>query len=93
MARIPWKDNAFVDKSFAREVNTIGQIKHMQLAKLLGYWSNREAGFDLLIYGEPENIKKRKSLDWETRLKIVVGLAQGSYCYIAPGTWNLQRLG
>nr|GEW65561.1 LRR receptor-like serine/threonine-protein kinase GSO1 [Tanacetum cinerariifolium] len=29
------------------------------------------------LHREPENIKKRKSLDWETRLKIIVGLDQG----------------
>ncbi|KAL8193817.1 hypothetical protein R6Q57_026059 [Mikania cordata] len=88
--RIPWKDDMFLDKSFAREVNTIGRIKHKRLVKLLGYCSNKGAGSNLLIYEymdngsvydwlhqEPENIKIKKNLDWEARLKIAVGLAQG----------------
>nr|GEU96479.1 LRR receptor-like serine/threonine-protein kinase GSO1 [Tanacetum cinerariifolium] len=73
-----------MDKSFAREGNTIGRIKHKRLVKLLGYCINRGAGSNLLIYEymengnvydwlhqELENIKKRNSHDWETRYKIV----------------------
>ncbi|GJT51432.1 LRR receptor-like serine/threonine-protein kinase GSO1 [Tanacetum coccineum] len=88
--RIPWKDDAFLDKSFAREVNTIGRIKHRRLVKLLGYCSNKGAGSNLLIYEymengsvydwlhqEPGSIKKKKTLDWDARLNIAVGLAQG----------------
>ncbi|MFS8019207.1 putative protein kinase RLK-Pelle-LRR-XI-1 family [Helianthus anomalus] len=88
--RIWWKDDVFLDKSFAREVKTIGRIKHKRLLKLLGYWCNKMAGSDLLIYEymengsvydwmhrEQENVKKRETLDWDTRLNIAVELAQG----------------
>ncbi|KAL2474011.1 LRR receptor-like serine/threonine-protein kinase GSO1 [Forsythia ovata] len=88
--RIPRKDDLLLDRSFAREIRTLGRIRHRHLARLLGYCSNRGAGSNLLIYEYMENgslwdwlhkqtmnDKKKKSIDWEARLKIAVGLAQG----------------
>lgn len=58
--------------------------------KLLGYCSNKGGGSNLLIYEymengsvwdwlhqQPVNGKKKKNLEWEPRLRIAVGLAQG----------------
>jgi Leucine-rich repeat (LRR) protein/tRNA A-37 threonylcarbamoyl transferase component Bud32 len=88
--KILWKDEFLLNKSFAREVKTLGRIRHRHLVKLIGYCSSEGAGCNLLIYEymengslwdwlrqQPVNIKKRQSLDWETRLKIGLGLAQG----------------
>ncbi|KAF5733585.1 LRR receptor-like serine/threonine-protein kinase GSO1 [Tripterygium wilfordii] len=88
--RILWKDDFLLNKSFAREVTTLGRIRHRHLVKLMGYCSNRGAGSNLLIYQYMENgsvwdwlhqktvdNKKKKCLDLEARLKIAVGLAHG----------------
>jgi Leucine-rich repeat (LRR) protein/tRNA A-37 threonylcarbamoyl transferase component Bud32 len=88
--KILWKDEFLLNKSFAREVKTLGRIRHRNLVKLIGYCSNKGAGCNLLIYEymengslwdwlhqQPVNSKQRQSLDWEARLKIGVGLAQG----------------
>ncbi|KAJ6705262.1 LRR RECEPTOR-LIKE SERINE/THREONINE-PROTEIN KINASE GSO1 [Salix purpurea] len=108
--KILWKDEFLLNKSFTREVKTLGRIRHRHLVKLIGYCSSKGAGCNLLIYEfmengsswdwlhqQPENIKKRQSLDWETRLKIGLALEEnydsnteshswfaGSYGYIAP---------
>jgi hypothetical protein len=91
--KISSKDDFLLNKSFLREVNTLGRIKHRHLVKLIGFCSNgnKGAGWNLLIYeymengslwdwlhGKPGNASKlKKRLDWETRFKIAVGLAQG----------------
>ncbi|KDP43119.1 hypothetical protein JCGZ_26652 [Jatropha curcas] len=88
--RILWKDDFLLNKSFTREVKTLGRIRHRHLVKLLGYCTNKGAGSNMLIYEymengsvwdwlhqQPVNSKKKKSLDWEARLRIAVGLAQG----------------
>ncbi|KAG8385045.1 hypothetical protein BUALT_Bualt03G0000600 [Buddleja alternifolia] len=89
--RIARKDDPFLDKSFAREIKTLGRIRHRHLVRLLGYCSNKRAGSNLLIYEYMENgsvwdwlykqpfmnDNKKKILDWDARLKIAVGLAQG----------------
>jgi len=85
------KDDVMLDKSFAREIRTLGRVRHRHLVKLIGHCSNKGAGLNLLIYEYMENgsvwdwlhgqerssLKPWKELDWETRLSIAVGLAQG----------------
>lgn len=88
--RIPSKDDLLLDKSFAREIKTLWRIRHRHLVRLMGYCNNRGEGSNLLIYEhmengsvwdwlhkQPANNKTKKCLDWEARLKIAVGLAQG----------------
>jgi hypothetical protein len=88
--KILWKEDLLLNKSFTREIKTLGRIRHRHLVKLMGYCSNRRAGLNLLVYdymvngsvwdwlhGQPLSSKKKTSLDWEARLKIAVGLAQG----------------
>lgn len=91
------KDDLFMDRSFAREVQTLGRIRHRHLVKLMGCCSTSKGGgmgCTLLIYEYMENgslwdwlhrpmtqesttKKVGINLDWEIRLKIAVGLAQG----------------
>ncbi|XP_022754146.1 LRR receptor-like serine/threonine-protein kinase ERECTA [Durio zibethinus] len=71
-------------KEFETELETVGSIKHRNLVSLQGY-SLSPSG-NLLFYDYMENgslwdllhvsIKKKK-LDWNTRLKIALGAAQG----------------
>ncbi|RZC64946.1 hypothetical protein C5167_008638 [Papaver somniferum] len=51
------KDDPFMDRSFAREIQTLGRIRHGHLES-----TTKKVGINL---------------DWEIRLKIAVGLAQG----------------
>ncbi|XWS16705.1 hypothetical protein CRYUN_Cryun33cG0000200 [Craigia yunnanensis] len=87
--KILWKEDLLSNRSFTREIRTLGRTRHRHLVKLMGHCSNRVAGLNLLIYEymengsvwdwlhkQPVNIKK-KSLDWEARIRIAVGLAQG----------------
>ncbi|KAK4761140.1 hypothetical protein SAY87_006033 [Trapa incisa] len=71
-------------KEFETELETLGSIKHRNLVSLQGY-SLSPLG-NLLFYDYMENGSlwdllhgptKRKKLDWETRLKIALGAAQG----------------
>ncbi|XP_078444449.1 leucine-rich receptor-like protein kinase family protein isoform X2 [Wolffia australiana] len=71
-------------KEFATELETVGSIKHRNLVSLQGY-SLSPFG-NLLFYDYMENGSlwdllhgptKRKKLDWETRLRIALGAAQG----------------
>jgi serine/threonine protein kinase len=87
--KILWKDDLMSNKSFNREVKTLGTIRHRHLVKLMGYCSSKADGLNLLIYEymangsvwdwlhANENTKKKEVLGWETRLKIALGLAQG----------------
>ncbi|CAA7401259.1 unnamed protein product [Spirodela intermedia] len=71
-------------KEFETELETVGSIKHRNLVSLQGY-SLSPFG-NLLFYDYMENgslwdllhgPSKRKKLDWETRLRIALGAAQG----------------
>ncbi|XP_074286850.1 uncharacterized protein LOC141612047 [Silene latifolia] len=71
-------------KEFETELGTVGSIKHRNLVCLQGY-SLSPCG-NLLFYDYMENGSlwdilhghaKKKKLDWETRLKIALGAAQG----------------
>ncbi|GMG99161.1 hypothetical protein Nepgr_001001 [Nepenthes gracilis] len=71
-------------KEFETELETVGSIKHRNLVGLQGY-SLSHSG-NLLFYDYMENGSlwdllhgpmKKKKLDWDTRLKIALGAAQG----------------
>ncbi|KAI9106752.1 hypothetical protein K1719_022280 [Acacia pycnantha] len=71
-------------KEFATELETVGSIKHRNLVSLQGY-SLSPYG-NLLFYDYMENgslwdllhgASKKKKLDWDLRLKIALGAAQG----------------
>ncbi|XP_058080114.1 LRR receptor-like serine/threonine-protein kinase ERECTA [Magnolia sinica] len=71
-------------KEFETELETVGSIKHRNLVSLQGY-SLSPAG-NLLFYDYMENgslwdllhgPSKKKKLDWDTRLSIALGAAQG----------------
>ncbi|XP_062228425.1 LRR receptor-like serine/threonine-protein kinase ER1 isoform X1 [Phragmites australis] len=72
-------------KEFETELETVGSIKHRNLVSLQGY-SLSPVG-NLLFYDYMENgslwdvlhegPSKKKKLDWETRLRIALGSAQG----------------
>lgn len=71
-------------KEFETELGTVGSIKHRNLVSLQGY-SLSPTG-NLLFYDYMENGSlwdllhgptKKKKLDWDTRLKIALGAAQG----------------
>ncbi|GAB4836922.1 hypothetical protein Ancab_001833 [Ancistrocladus abbreviatus] len=71
-------------KEFETELETVGSIKHRNLVSLQGY-SLSPSG-NLLFYDYMENGSlwdllhgptKKKKLDWDTRLKIALGAAQG----------------
>ncbi|XP_031277014.1 LRR receptor-like serine/threonine-protein kinase ERECTA isoform X1 [Pistacia vera] len=71
-------------KEFETELETIGSIKHRNLVSLQGY-SLSSSGY-LLFYDYMENGSlwdllhgpaKKKKLDWDTRLQIALGAAQG----------------
>ncbi|CAM6063020.1 unnamed protein product [Sphagnum tenellum] len=73
-----------IHKSFLREINTIGTVKHRNLAKLLGFCKWGEIG--LLIYDYIPNGDLHEALhnkvngmvlNWDTRLKIAEGIAHG----------------
>ncbi|GAA0142838.1 transmembrane signal receptor [Lithospermum erythrorhizon] len=71
-------------QEFQNELETIGSIKHRNLVSLHGYSLTPQG--NLLFYEYMENgslwdllhgISKKVKLDWETRLKIAVGAAEG----------------
>ncbi|GLT98599.1 hypothetical protein SLE2022_160980 [Rubroshorea leprosula] len=87
-----WNDSKLdrkLEKEFLAEVNILGAIQHRNIVKLLCCISGENS--KLLVYEYLENhsldgwLHKRKSpsaiLDWQKRLKIAVGAAQG-LCYM-----------
>ncbi|KAM1029329.1 hypothetical protein ACFX13_042552 [Malus domestica] len=71
-------------REFETELETVGRIKHRNLVSLHGYSLSPHG--NLLFYDYMENgslwdllhgPSKKVKLDWETRLKIAVGAAQG----------------
>ncbi|KAI8526118.1 hypothetical protein RHMOL_Rhmol13G0284200 [Rhododendron molle] len=71
-------------KEFETELETVGSIKHRNLVSLQGY-SLSPSG-NLLFYDYMENGSlwdllhgptKKKKLDWDTRIRIALGAAQG----------------
>ncbi|XP_028551927.1 probable LRR receptor-like serine/threonine-protein kinase At1g34110 isoform X2 [Dendrobium catenatum] len=74
------KEDERVD-AFYSEIQILGNIRHRNIVKLLGYCSNKS--MNLLLYNYIPNGNLREllqdswNLDWETRYKIAVGAAQG----------------
>ncbi|PQP93734.1 receptor protein kinase CLAVATA1 [Prunus yedoensis var. nudiflora] len=74
------------DHGFSAEIRTLGQIKHRNIVRLLGYMSNNES--NLLLYEYMPNGSLGKllhgpnaaELQWERRYKIAVEAAKG-LCY------------
>ncbi|XP_074564666.1 nodulation receptor kinase-like [Curcuma longa] len=72
-------------REFNNEVNLLSTIKHENLVPLLGYCSENDQ--QILVYPFMSNgslqdrlygeAAKRKTLDWPTRLSIVLGAAKG----------------
>ncbi|KAI3915353.1 hypothetical protein MKX01_035612 [Papaver californicum] len=76
---------------FQAEVEILGSIKHNNIVKLMGYMSSKYT--KLLVYEYMENgsldqwlhqrnngvsnLNERRTLDWQKRLNIAVGVAQG----------------
>jgi len=73
------------DREFRLEIETIGKVKHPNLVCLLGYCRTKESGEKLLVYEYCKNgslnkyirDKRNTCLDWQTRLKIALGVARG----------------
>jgi serine/threonine protein kinase len=72
------------DREFRAEIETIGNVKHTNLVRLLGYCRTKDSGQKLLVYEYFQNGSlnnyirggREKCLDWQTRLKIAAGAAQ-----------------
>ncbi|XP_026421760.1 receptor-like protein kinase 5 [Papaver somniferum] len=74
---------------FQAEVEILGNIKHNNIVKLMGYMSSKYT--KLLVYEYMDNgsldqwlhqrnignLKQRRTLDWQKRFNIAVGVAQG----------------
>jgi Leucine-rich repeat (LRR) protein len=67
--------------SFAAEIQILGNIRHRNIVKLLGYCSNKSVKLLLYNYFPNGNLQQllqgNRNLDWETRYKIAIGAAQG----------------
>ncbi|CAM6018806.1 unnamed protein product [Sphagnum balticum] len=73
-----------IHKSFLREINTIGNIKHRNLVKLLGFCKFGKIALVVYnyfpngdLFDAIHNKERGIVLDWDTRLKIVEGIAHG----------------
>jgi tRNA A-37 threonylcarbamoyl transferase component Bud32 len=73
-----------IHKSFLREIDTIGKIKHRNLVKFLGFCKWGDIGllvYDYIPNGDLfkalHNTVKELDLNWNTRLKIAEGVANG----------------
>ncbi|XP_011022287.1 PREDICTED: leucine-rich repeat receptor-like serine/threonine-protein kinase BAM3 [Populus euphratica] len=75
------------DNGLSAEVQTLGQIRHRNIVRLLAFCSNKES--NLLVYeympngslGEVLHGKRGGFLKWDTRLKIAIEAAKG-LCYL-----------
>uniref|UniRef100_A0A7I4FK56 non-specific serine/threonine protein kinase n=1 Tax=Physcomitrium patens TaxID=3218 RepID=A0A7I4FK56_PHYPA len=87
--------NKHIHKSFLTEIETIGNAKHRNLVKLLGFCKWGEVGlllYDFVPNGDLHDVLHNKErgimLDWTTRLRIAEGVAHGlSYLhhdYVPP---------
>lgn len=71
-------------RSMAREIQTIGKIRHRNLIQFLGSWSGKNYGLTLYAYMENGSLhdilheqNPRIPLHWNTRFKIALGTAHG----------------
>ncbi|KAF9622975.1 hypothetical protein IFM89_035690 [Coptis chinensis] len=75
-------DQLFLDKELKTEVQTLGSIRHKNIVKLYSYYSSWD--LNLLVYEYMPNgnlwdalHRGRILLDWPTRHRIALGIAQG----------------
>ncbi|XP_062012957.1 receptor protein kinase CLAVATA1-like [Rosa rugosa] len=75
------------DQGFSAEIKTLGQIKHRNIVRLLGYMSNMDTNLLLYEYmpngslGQLLHGSNGGHLEWEMRYKIAVEAAKG-LCYL-----------
>ncbi|PRQ49184.1 putative transferase, protein kinase RLK-Pelle-LRR-XI-1 family [Rosa chinensis] len=75
------------DHGFSAEIKTLGQIKHRNIVRLLGYMSNKDTNLLLYEYmpngslGQLLQGSNGGHLEWEMRYKIAVEAAKG-LCYL-----------
>ncbi|CAA3030232.1 receptor kinase CLAVATA1 [Olea europaea subsp. europaea] len=75
------------DRGFAAEIQTLGQIRHRNIVRLLGYVSNKDTNLLLYEYmshgslGDTLHCTKGASLNWESRYRIAIEAAKG-LCYL-----------
>ncbi|KAM5577633.1 receptor protein kinase CLAVATA1-like [Rosa sericea] len=75
------------DQGFSAEIKTLGQIKHRNIVRLLGYMSNKDTNLLLYEYmpngslGQLLHGSNGGNLEWEMRYKIAVEAAKG-LCYL-----------
>jgi len=73
--------NEGAKKSFISEVNTLGNVRHINLVRLLGYCI--EGLKHMVVYEYISNssldkwLNEDKLLDWDKRICIIMGVAQG----------------
>ncbi|XP_047955380.1 cysteine-rich receptor-like protein kinase 44 isoform X2 [Salvia hispanica] len=87
------------EPQFKNEVFLVAKLKHMNLVKLLGF--SMEGAERLLIYEFVQNASldkfifdpvKRSQLDWDSRYKIIRGIAKGmSYLHEESGLKIIHR--
>lgn len=87
-----------------RQLETVGSLKHRNLVCLQGYSLSPSGNLLFNDYMENGSLwdllhgpAKTKKLDWDTRLKIALGAAEGLLyltmivvCISSTGTWNRQ---
>ncbi|KAE8656454.1 Leucine-rich repeat receptor-like kinase protein THICK TASSEL DWARF1 [Hibiscus syriacus] len=75
------------DHGFSAEIQTLGQIRHRNIVRLLGYVSNKDTNLLLYDYmhngslGEMLHGSKGANLQWERRYSIAMESARG-LCYL-----------
>ncbi|KAJ7966885.1 Leucine-rich receptor-like protein kinase family protein [Quillaja saponaria] len=85
--RLVGKGSGRSDRGFWAEIKTLGQIRHRNIVRLLGYVSNKDTNFLLYEYmpngslGELLHGSKGGHLQWETRYRIALEAAKG-LCYL-----------
>ncbi|KAL5983497.1 hypothetical protein ACLOJK_017583 [Asimina triloba] len=62
-------------KEFLAEVETMGNIHHFNLVRLIGFCA--EESCQLLVYEFMSNGQRNREIEWQTRKKIVLGIAKG----------------
>ncbi|KAI4336044.1 hypothetical protein L6164_014620 [Bauhinia variegata] len=78
------RDHEGSDKAFERELEILGSIKHINLVNLRGYCripTSKLLIYDYLAMGSLDDLlhenSEQESLNWDARLKIVLGSARG----------------
>ncbi|XP_010271555.1 PREDICTED: receptor-like protein kinase HSL1 [Nelumbo nucifera] len=78
------EEQLFLDKELKTEVETLGSIRHMNIVKLYCYFSSSHSNLLVYEYMPNGNLwdalhrgRDRDFLDWPTRHRIALGVAQG----------------